>query len=363
MRIGYVPYDRSLSQPADRRRFPYYAEQRGIEFELADPAESYDVVIVTPRADLNRWAKRPSAAGKLVFDIVDDYLAIPRSDPKALLRGPAKFAAGEARHPFFSYRRALESIIRRADAVTCATPEQAERIAPLCPNVHPILDFHSRLVRRVKDDYAAGEPFNLVWEGLGENARWFGLIAGALAEVGARRPIALHLITALEYRLHAQRFRRRRTARLVAGFADDVRIYQWSEEMLSVIATACDLALIPLPLDRPLERGKPESKLISFWLMGLPVLTSATPAYERAMAAAGQDHLCRSESAWAEAIARLVADSEAREQAGRGGRAFAEREYSKERLLAAWDNVLESVGGIRRPAGRAGTGLRAENSH
>ena len=33
--------------------------------------------------------------------------------------------------------------------------------------------------------------------------------------------------------------------------------------MVSVIATACDLAVIPLPLDRPLERGKPETKLIA----------------------------------------------------------------------------------------------------
>ena len=59
-----------------------------------------------------------------------------------------------------------------------------------------------------------------------------------------------------------------------------VCVTQWSETV-SVIATACDLAVIPLPLDRPLERNKPETKLISFWRMGLPVVTSATPAYVR----------------------------------------------------------------------------------
>ena len=48
-----------------------------------------------------------------------------------------------------------------------------------------------------------------------------------------------------------------------------------------MIATGCDLAVIPLPLDRPLERGKPESKLVSFWRMGMPVVTSSTPAYRR----------------------------------------------------------------------------------
>ena len=44
MRVGYAPYDASLSGPADRRRFPFYAERRGIQFELADPSREYDLV-------------------------------------------------------------------------------------------------------------------------------------------------------------------------------------------------------------------------------------------------------------------------------------------------------------------------------
>ncbi len=295
MRIGYVPYSRDLRRPADRRRFPYYAERRGIPFELADPGGSYDVVVVTPRADLRLWANR-GGGEKLVFDIVDAYLSIPRTNLKAALRGPAKFAAGEARQPFFSWRRALESILRRADAVTCASPEQAAEIEPLCTNVHPILDFHTALVRNVKEDYTAGSPFHLVWEGLGENVRWFERIARPLAAVHARHPIALHLITAIEYRQLAQRFWRRQTARVAGRFADDVRVHQWSEEALSEIATGCDLAVIPLPLDRPLERGKPESKLVSFWRMGMPVVTSSTPSYARVMA--GPARTCTAKRKW-----------------------------------------------------------------
>jgi glycosyltransferase involved in cell wall biosynthesis len=343
MRVGYAPYDASLGQPADRRRFPFYAGHRGIDFELADPRRDYDLVVVTPRADLGAWSRYRPGRSKLVFDIVDSYLAIPRTNPKAILRGPAKFAAREARHPFFSYRRALESILGRADAVTCATPEQAAEIKPICANVHPILDFQSRLARRTKDDYRAGSPFHLVWEGLGENVRWFGEIGRALREVDARHPIILHLITAIEYREMVQRFWRRQTARIAARYFDRFRLYQWSEEMVSVIATACDLAVIPLPLDRPLERGKPESKLVSFWRMGMPVVTSATPAYVRAMRGAGQALYCVSEEEWVQVLGRLIDDAEARERAGRGGRAFAEREYGDERLISAWDRLLDSL--------------------
>lgn len=343
MRIGYVPYSHDLTQPGDRRRFPYYAEQRGIEFELADPTQRYDLVVVTPRTDLNVWRRYRPGQAKLVFDIVDAYLAIPRTNPKALLRGAAKFATGEARHPFFSYRRALEAILERADAATCASPEQAALIAPLCPNVHPILDFHSRLVKRVKEDYDASAPFQLVWEGLGENVRWFELITRALREVDSRHPLVLNLVTATEFQQVGQRFWRRRTERIAARAFGRVRIHPWSEEALARIATRCDLAVIPLPLDRPLEAGKPESKLVTFWRLGLPVVTSATSAYARTMGAAGQSLTCASESDWVDAIVRLIENRTAREAAGRGGREFAEVSYGDELLIAAWDQMLGTI--------------------
>jgi glycosyltransferase involved in cell wall biosynthesis len=343
VRIGYVPYSADLSQPGDRRRFPYYAERRGIEFELADPREAYDIVVVTPRADLTRWSRYRPGRAKVVFDIVDSYLEIPRSDPKAVLRGPAKFLAGEARQPFFSYRRAIERMLERSDAATCATPEQAATLARLCPKAHPILDFHTRLVTCVKDDYRAGSPLELVWEGLGENVRWFSEISRPLRAVSRRRPLVLHLVTANEFGQFAQRFWRRQTARIASRHVDDVRLHPWSEETVAGIATSCDLAVIPLPLDRPLERAKPESKLVSFWRMGLPTITSSTPAYARTMRAAGQDLHCSSEGEWEETLARLAEDESARERAGTTGRAFAEREYAEERLLKAWDQVLAGL--------------------
>jgi glycosyltransferase involved in cell wall biosynthesis len=343
MRIGYVPYGRDLIQPADRRRFPYYADARALEYELATPEGDYDVVVVTPRADLDAWTRYRPGRAKVVFDIVDSYLDIPRTAVKQALRGPAKFAAGEARTPFFSWRRALERILQRADAVTCATPEQATSIGRFCSNVHPILDFQTRMITAVKEDYRAEVPLNLVWEGLGENARWFSEIHAPLAQVAAERPLVLNLITAPRFKQISQRFWTRDTASIVRRHFSDVRVHEWTEGTVARIATRFDVAVIPLPLDRPLERGKPESKLASFWRMGLPVVTSATPAYTRVMATAGEPYACATEADWARALSRLTADADERERTARAGRAYAESSYSDERLAAAWDAVLASI--------------------
>lgn len=342
MTVGYVPYSPDLTQPGDRRRFVFYARRRGVEFEIATPDGDFDVVVVTPRADLARWAAYPRT-GKLVFDIVDSYLDIPRADLKQVLRGPARFVAGQARTPFFSFRRALERMLERADAVTCATPEQARVIAPYCRNVHPILDAHSEVAARVKDDYSAGTPFKLVWEGLGENVRWFETIRRPLADVAREHPIELHLVTERHFKQAMQRFWTRDNAKLVGRVIERAEFHPWTVDTLAEIAPACDLAVIPLPLDRGFERGKPESKLVGFWRMGVPVVTSATPAYVRVMDAAGQHWHCRDDDDWRAALTRLIVDQDAREEAGRGGHAFAEREYSDERLLAKWDRMFESL--------------------
>jgi glycosyltransferase involved in cell wall biosynthesis len=342
MTFGYVPYSRELTRPGDRRRFPYYAAKRGIEFELVDSPEGCDVVVITPRTDLDRWARTP-ASTKVVFDIVDSYLDIPRTDPKALLRGPAKFLAGEARTPFFTYRGALERILRRADAVTCATPEQAQAIAHLCPNVHPILDFQTGMLTAVKDAYAAAEPLSLVWEGLGENARWFSEIREPLARVAREHDVVVELITAPRFKQISQRFWTRDTAAIVRRSFPRVQVRQWTEQTVAPLATQCDVAVVPLPLDRPLERGKPESKLISFWRMGMPTVVSATPAYRRVMDAAGEPYACATDDEWTAALTQLLSDERERARAGQAGRAYAEEAYSDERLAGAWDQMLASL--------------------
>jgi glycosyltransferase involved in cell wall biosynthesis len=124
---------------------------------------------------------------------------------------------------------------------------------------------------------------------------------------------------------------------------DGVYLYQWNHDLLSAICTACDLAVIPLQLDDPFAAGKSENKLILFWRMGLPVVTSATTAYARSMKGAGLDMTCRTDEDWTRAIERCMDDEGARRAAGAAGRAFALREHGEDRMLDRWDAVLSSV--------------------
>ena len=124
LRIGYDPYSEQLNHPGDRRRFVYYAEKRGLKFEIADPAENYDIVVVTERGDLSVWGTYPKGRTKIVYDMVDSYLDVPKSDVKGLLRGAAKYAVREWRHLQLDFWNASQAICRRAEAVICTAGRQ-----------------------------------------------------------------------------------------------------------------------------------------------------------------------------------------------------------------------------------------------
>jgi hypothetical protein len=345
LRIGYVPYRADLTHPGDRRRFCYYAAKRGLEFEIADPSRAYDIVILSEAADVSRWRHFPRDRGRIVYDLIDSYLADSSTDWRTRFRGIAKFASRQTHALELNFKDAIRAMCRRADAVVCTTVEQQQMISPLCANVRPILDFQTRDVRHVKTDYSAGDVFHFVWEGQGGNVVTFSGIREALANVAAAHPIAVHLVTDLEYPLALRHVGRASTKRLVRQSFDipNVYLYEWNEAMFSTLCTACDMALIPIPLDVPIYRGKPENKLQIFWRMGIPVLTSATPAYSNAMARVGLDMSCTTTGDWIQNMKRFINDEALRRDAGLRGRRDAETNFNDDVLLAAWDRVIASV--------------------
>jgi len=342
MRIGYVPYSSDLVKPGDRRRFPHYARSRGLAFELADPSESYDLVVLSARSDLVRWARCPPST-RLVYDLIDSYLAIPDNDLKARFRGLSKFSIGELSRPVRSYRRAIEEMARRADAVVCSTVEQKAMLQRFCPNVHVILDFHSELGSSHKQSYEQVEPFRLVWEGLPQNLSGFKDIARVLRSVATDHPLTIHLVTDRCYFAYLDRFWRQSTKKLAEEILGSVVIHEWSPRKLVEVATVSDLAVIPLDLNDPLASGKPENKVLIFWRMGVPVVASATPAHRRVMRAVGLDTACADSEEWEFWLRRLIEDEAERQRGGELGRVYANAIFDEASLLERWDAVMESL--------------------
>lgn len=342
LRIGYVPYSANLTQPSDRRRFVAYARSRGISFEIASPEKYYDLVVVSEFADTSVWSRYSS--GKIVFDFIDSFLAIPRSDLKHSLRGVARYVMGKSRHLQVNLWRAMQDMCRRADAVICSTEEQRHDIEQYCANTHIILDVHAGEVRCKKEDYASGTPFNLVWEGLPSNIGLLKEIGQVLHAIERQAPLVLNLVTDLTQARYLGRFGKLDSLEYAKAIFEQVVVHEWNEATCASVITGCDLGVIPIDLRNPFAVGKPENKLLLLWRMGMPVVTSATPAYRRAMHGAGLKSCCTGVEEWISEIERLAGDQSARRHAGQLGMAYAEQEFSEAKTLERWDKMFMSIG-------------------
>ena len=116
-------------------------------------------------------------------------------------------------------------------------------------------------------------------------------------------------------------------------------LYQWNVTTFSNIALACDAAIIPLD-HNPLNKGKPENKLILFWKLGLPVIASASPAYDSAMKKAGLNQACHNPNDWVDQIEKLINDNQYRETTGIRAREYAEKEYHTNKVIEQWDKIF-----------------------
>ena len=340
-RVGYVPYAEDLFGPGDRRRFPFYANARQISFELADPKKDYDVVILSSQADISVWHRYQR--GKLIYDLIDSYLSVPKKSIKGNLRGVFKFLAGQSKYLQINHWRAIELMCTRANAVVCTTQEQEFMIRKYCNNVHKILDFHEELAFKRKVDYKVEDVFRIVWEGLPQTIGAFKYIKSSLEKISSKYNIQIHIVTDRNYFKYLRRFVKRDALLDIQKIIPNIHFHSWRLENLSEIICSCDLAIIPLKMDDPFSIGKPENKLLLFWRMGMPVVVSSSPAYFRAMKEAGLNCTAKNESEWLLLLEYFIINERARQNAGRAGYDYVNQKNTKIFNLSKWDGVFSSL--------------------
>ncbi len=344
MRIGYAPISHSLDSPGDRRRFIHYANKRSLRYEIADPLKKYDLVVITQNADLSIWSQYDRDTTKIVYDLIDSYLAIPKTNIKGWLRGLAKYFSGRSRRLQINHWKAISGMCSRADAVVCSTKEQQAEITRFCSNVHIVLDSHTSVARKIKTNYRSHRPFRLVWEGLPHTLGGLKVLVRVLETLREHYPVELHLVTDSFYKRFLGKYYEVNTLAAVQKYLPSVHFHEWNEDSFADIICSCDLAVIPLNLNDPFAAGKPENKLLLLWRMAMPVVTSASPAYMRAMHAAGMNYAAKDGADWVDILSHLIRDEAARRQAGIMGKAYVESEFSETTLLTRWDSVFESLG-------------------
>ncbi|HRE62398.1 MAG TPA: hypothetical protein PKU77_01330 [Ferruginibacter sp.] len=341
-KFGYWPYKQDYKTAGDRRRFIFYANEKNLQFETASLAKQYDIVYLTVGCDIHQWIqyKKKYPSTKIIFECIDSY-SLEGFNLFSFLRGGVRFLKGRESKLYLNYKKALINMYRVADAVVCSTPIQKEYITRYNKNVHISLDYFEADIAHTKKQYETGKKLKLVWEGQSYTVNNLLAIKEVFRTLTDK--VELHIITDSSIVFPFEIFNKK-TSDIVSKIPCTVFFHPWKINDFSKHITDADLAIIPIKNNDKLYWNKPENKLLLLWQMGVPVLTSNTPAYSRVMNEAGIAGLCSSDNDWITKIEEFIKMNETqREAQAFKATNFLATHHSKEIILQKWDKIFQSV--------------------
>jgi hypothetical protein len=348
-KIGCIPNASDFLHPQDRRRYIPYFKAKNISFEPADYNKDYNILLISLNADLNKWAnykKKQIDKGKnvrIIFDLSDLYL-VERVIIDCL-RSIYHYLSGRTSTLRFTYKKTIMDMLQCSDVIICGSKEQKEYLSKKHDNVVIVRDYFFDDIRQIKNDYslASKNELNILWEGLSHgNIEIFKMIRLILENLKEYN-IRMHFITDLEYCKIGSSYLCQPTFNVLKKIFNksniSFKIYDWNVLTFSSIATKCDFALIPIP-DNPFMQQKPENKLLLFWSMGLPVITTNTKSYARVMKEINENYICNFYDEWKQKITLLASSKVRREEYITAAKKYVDKHCSPHAIFNTWDYIL-----------------------
>ena len=342
-KVAYASYSKNLNAPGDRRRFLFYAKERNLDFEQADPRFIYDVVYLTYGCDLTIWIayKKRNPTVKLIFELIDSYL-LQEQNFLTMLKGSIKYFKGYESYLYFNYKSALIEIIRLSDAIVCSTVLQKNDMLQYNDNIHISLDYFSEDINYdKKTNYKLESKIKLVWEGQPFGVENLLLLNNIFEKLDYDFEIKIITDKIANY-YHG--LRKVKVSNILKNLRCQYEFIEWDQKTFTSIISNCDLAIIPINDNDSFSKNKPENKLLFFWEIGIPVITSNTPAYKYVMDVAGIDCYCSSDVDWQLKIEKfIISDEIYRRNISQKANHYINKFHSKEIILTNWDKIFNSI--------------------
>lgn len=342
LKIGYWPYRMDLKSPGDRRRFCFYSKKRGVNFTVADIAQEYDILYLTFGCNISDWInyKKKFPKTKIVFELIDSFL-FEEYGLHSLFRGIIKYIIGKESRLSFNYKKLVFDIITMADAVVCSSIDQLEILKKYNKNIHISLDYFSEDITYIKQDFTNTNKLKLVWEGQAYTVK--NLLELNPVFKRFKDKVELHVITDPKISYPFKIFDRTAIS-ILSNLKCDWYFHEWKKDTFSKLIAESDLAIIPISKNNRLMWYKPANKLLLLWEIGIPVLTSDTPAYLNVNEVAGLHMYCKSSKEWEEQLLKyLQASPLERESISNKATTYLLKEHNEDLILQNWDKIFSSL--------------------
>lgn len=343
LRIGYVPNSSNLSAPADRRRLVFWAAARGHQI-VTDLSQSVDVIVLSERSNFTNFARDMKVP--VILDLVDGYLA-RESFVKDWIRGTLKVADKQLTGLPKPYTSFVQDICSSASAVICSSEEQRFMIEKYSRNVHEILDSHDEISFLPFSSLSDAYPKSILWEGLPVTLGGVLGISEVLIQKNQLDGLEINFVTNEEYFRFLGKYQSQSSLKLLTKqlgkMVSEKNVVPWNVKNLIDYAEISSGAILPVLTANPIQKLKPENRLLIMWRLGLPTLTSNTPAYSRLAKHTGLDFICESHEEWQDKLNLVLSDRKYAAKMVSIGQDYLHKRHSATHLLRKWDAAIESV--------------------
>jgi hypothetical protein len=346
LKIGYQPLSATLKAAGDRRRLLFWAKNRGHEIVI-DLSQKVDVLIASENADFQSPHFNQRGV-PVIFDLVDAYLS-PLNPWDDFARGLAKKLSGQISGKVQPFSHHVRDFCFKSDAVICSSPEQEVVIKPFNSNTHIILDSHDEIPLIDPKLIGKTPPSEkiILWEGQPATIRGVQQISSILFQLAKESDLHFDFVTDEKYFQLLGKYFKMDTLKLLekdlGPIIDRIRIIPWTSNNLVASAKKSSISMIPIDLSVPMQKLKPENRLLIMWRLGLPCLTSPSPAYTRVANKAGVRAVCDNPKAWHENFTNLLNDPTFAFEEVLRGQNYLHEHHNRESLLNKWDQAIESV--------------------
>ena len=346
LKIGYWPLTKEMDTPGDRRRLKFWASARGHTL-VTDLSKKVDLLVASENADFNSKFFQNDRV-PFVFDLVDAYLS-PLNFLDDAARGVAKKLNGQISGGVKPFSHHVRDFCRNATAVICSSMEQELVIKQFNNNTSVILDSHEEIPFIDSSTKKADSiiPSQILWEGQPATIGGIKPISSTLSELSKQHRLHLNLITDQKYYKLLNRYFECETVKLLGrDFHKEPQLFSiipWTPINLADFARNSQVAIIPIDLSVPMQVLKPENRLLIMWRLGLPCLTSASPAYSRVASASGAKVVCNSIEDWKTNLNLIINDPTYALDESTKGQDYLRENHSGEILLRKWDIAMESA--------------------
>lgn len=215
-----------------------------------------------------------------------------------------------------------------ADAVTVSTPELAEVIGKINPNVYVLENCIPESLLSL--DPEPGRPLTIGWAGSRTHDVDFRHVAKPLSAFIKKNPDLRYVMIGWDYR-----------DMLTKQAAKHVELIAWSESLPKYYESLrqIDIGIAPL-YPNIFNNSKSHIKALEYAALGIPTVASALPPYNRFVTPA-IGYLARHDDQWGKALTALL-DPPHRGSLGVAAKAKA-RQYTIETRWQDWANLYEKL--------------------